>query len=298
VYTPAPERLHLQFGRKGNHYVRNFTEEIARTAAPTIAQNESIHTKREVRDAREARVLSKRLGYPAERELTRMIHSGGLYNSPVTAEDVHRATHIYGKDIAALKGKSVQQKPLIIKVEYIAKMVKQHQTMHADLMFIDNLPFVVSVLEPLGLTITSPLASKSEAVLTQEMFNHLNVTKSQQFIVSTIRFDGERGVTASTYALQEQGYKLDIAGPDQHVPVIERKIRLIKERVRAILHSLPFTLPTSLLRYIVSNAVMGINMMPSLLRVDQTSPRKAFTGRKCDFKRDLRAAFGDYVQCP
>jgi hypothetical protein len=154
--------------------------------------------------------------------------------------------------------------------------------MHSDLMFIDNLPFLVSVLEPLGLTIASPLASRSEAVLTQEMFNHLNVAKSQQFIVST---------------LQEQGYKLDIAGPGQHVPVVERKLRVLKERGRAILHSLPFILPTSLLRYLVSNAVMGINMMPSLLCVDQTSPREAFTGRKCDFKRDLRAAFGDYVQC-
>jgi hypothetical protein len=176
-------------------------------------------------------------------------------------------------------------------------MAKQHQIMHSDLMFIDNLPFLVSVLEPLGLTIASPLASRSEAVLTQEMFNHLNVAKSQQFIVSTIWFDGEKGVAAATYALQEQGYKLDIAGPGQHVPVVERKLRVLKERGRAILHSLPFILPTSLLRYLVSNAVMGINMMPSLLCVDQTSPREAFTGRKCDFKRDLRAAFGDYVQC-
>jgi hypothetical protein len=38
------------------------------------------------------------------------------------------------------------------------------------------------------------------------------------------------------------GIVLDIAGPGQHVPVVERKIQTIKERVRAHENSLPYVI--------------------------------------------------------
>jgi hypothetical protein len=81
------------------------------------------------------------------------------------------------------------------------------------------------------------------------------------------------------------------SGAAQHVPAIENKIRQIKERVRAVLNTLPFTLPGT--RILCSEMS---NMMPCHSRVDSISPREAFTGRKIDYKLDLRAAFGDYIQ--
>ena len=38
-------------------------------------------------------------------------------------------------------------------------------------------------------------------------------------------------------------------GPDQHVPIIERTIRVVKERIRSILHSLPYNLPTNIILF-------------------------------------------------
>ena len=39
-----------------------------------------------------------------------------------------------------------------------------------------------------------------------------------------------------------------------------------------------------------------LNMQPSRVSVDRTSPLEQFSGRKIDAARDLRVQFGDYVQ--
>ncbi len=81
-----------------------------------------------------------------------------------------------------------------------------------------------------------------------------------------------------------------------HVPVIENKIRQIKERLRAVLNSLPYKLPLPLLKWAVPYVVTRLNMVPSGTRVDSTSPRELYLGRKINAARDLRVSFGAYVQ--
>jgi hypothetical protein len=84
--------------------------------------------------------------------------------------------------------------------------------------------------------------------------------------------------------LNEVGIVINPSGPAQHAPVIERKNRVVKERVRAIIHSLPFQLPPSLTKYAVNFAVARVNSGPSHLRVDAISPREAFLKRKLNSK--------------
>ena len=87
------------------------------------------------------------------------------------------------------------------------------------------------------------------------------------------------------------------AGAGDHVPIVERKIRTVKERMRAYLQSIPYTLMFSLLRYLVQSCVTMINLLPDGQREDPTSPYELFTGLKVDFKRQLRISFGDYAEC-
>ena len=47
-----------------------------------------------------------------------------------------------------------------------------------------------------------------------------------------LRTDGEGALGAMRDELSGLGIVLDISGPGQHVPVIERKIQTVKERVR------------------------------------------------------------------
>ena len=80
------------------------------------------------------------------------------------------------------------------------------------------------------------------------------------------------------------------------LPVIERKIRELKERARAILATLPFKLATTLLVHLINFVVAHINLMPHLVGIINLSPVEAFRGRKIDFNKDLRVGFGEYCE--
>jgi hypothetical protein len=79
---------------------------------------------------------------------------------------------------------------------------------------------------------------------------------------------------------------------------VDRHIHLIKDRVRSIIHSLPFSLPRKLLPWTVYFAVSRINLLNhSFYTACEPSPRELFSGRKTDFYRDLRASFAEYCEC-
>jgi hypothetical protein len=134
------------------------------------------------------------------------------------------------------------------------------------------------------------IQSKSTAVFKVALEKQLAAYVNAKFNRTAILDDGEGAVFTMTDYLQS------IGATGQHVPVIENKIRQIKECVRAFLNTLLFNLPTTVTKHLVSPVVSSLNMMPCGTRVDKISPREEFSGRKIDYKRDLKVAFGDYVQ--
>ena len=81
---------------------------------------------------------------------------------------------------------------------------------------------------------------------------------------------------------------LDVAGPGQHVPVVERKIQKIEERVRAHENSLPYVMTRLMLMICVLICESQLNLQSSSMSVDRTSLLEHFTGRKINAARDLR----------
>ena len=79
----------------------------------TVSQNRSHFTCREVQGADAARKLYKQVGWPSHARFLSYLQQGLIRNSPVTLDDAHRAWHIYGPDIAYLKGKTTQRSPLL-----------------------------------------------------------------------------------------------------------------------------------------------------------------------------------------
>ena len=85
----------------------------------TVDQNEELFTKREVGDARRARDLSRRMGYPSLQHLIKMVKR--MENSPVTIHDVYRAAKIWGPEVAYIKGTTRNVKTPHIPVEHIPR---------------------------------------------------------------------------------------------------------------------------------------------------------------------------------
>jgi hypothetical protein len=162
-----------------------------------------------------------------------------------------------------------------------------------DLLFVDNNPYLITVSTPLNLILVSDLNGKrTKEVLSEFILRHVNEYKSEGFSVDLVYCDREGGIMASKDLLGENGVVLNLSSAGQHVPIIERNIRTVKERIRAIISTMPYTF----IPYLVDFVVMRLNSLPKSTMTGKTSPRKLFTGSKIDYKRDLKFGFGDYAQ--
>ena len=266
-------------------------------AVQTVQENERRFSKRDVEAAKAARELSKRLGYPAKADLQRMLTQGVLNNSPVSARDVERAHEIYGPEVAVQKGKTRLGKPTAVPTVPLPKYVFVELDMFVDIMHVEGERFLLSVTLPLGLLMVAPIADKTIGTLRAVLNTQLREYKGREFMVNTLWCDNEGAIAALRGDLQEAGIRLETASANKHVPAIEVRIKIVKERCRAILNTLPFLLPRSKLKNLVNYAVSRINLVPTpTLRRDGVSPRESFMGRRADTKIDARIAFGTYVQ--
>jgi hypothetical protein len=123
------------------------------------------------------------------------------------------------------------------------------------------------------------IQSKSTVAVKVALDKQLAAYTNAKFIITAIRTDGEGTVVAMTDYLHSTGIMGNPTVAGHHIPVIENKIRQVKERIRAIINSLPFNLLASMMKHLVARAISSLNMMQGT-RVDNISPREAFTGRK------------------
>jgi hypothetical protein len=71
-------------------------------------------------------------------------------------------------------------------------------------------------------------------------------------VIENILTDGDSAIMlAIVDELSTLGIRVEVSGSGQHVPLVENKIRRIKERVRAQVTTLPYMLPKFLMRWLV-----------------------------------------------
>jgi hypothetical protein len=140
---------------------------------------------------------------------------------------------------------------------------------------------------------------KSFSNLSKVVSDHLSLYRSEGYDVNSVSTDNEPAMMALRHVIQGAGARHVTGGvKSNNLAKIDRHIRLIKDRVRSILHSLPYSLPRKLIPWAVYFAVSRINLLNhSFYKAHQPSPRELFSGKKVDFKRDLRISFGEYVEC-
>jgi len=117
------------------------------------------------------------------------------------------------------------------------------------------------------------------------------------FQVVFIKGDGE---FAPLQALMDTVYgapQLNLASAKEHVPEPERKIRVIKERVRAIIYSIPFNaLPARMLIHAVLFVAKQLNLFPVKGGLSsRLSPKQIMSGEVVNYKF-CSMGFGRYCQ--
>ena len=110
-------------------------------------ENSAWYTKRQVQKAREARNLYQMMMFPSVADFKSAIKFNYIEDCPITVEDIEAAEKIFGKDIHALKGKTVRKAPYQVKVNTIEvpqEVLELHKNvvLGIDFFFVNGLVFL------------------------------------------------------------------------------------------------------------------------------------------------------------
>ena len=90
-------------------------------------------------------------------------------------------------------------------------------------------------------------------------------------------------------------FQLDIGGAAEAIPVVETKIRRVKERMRAVYNTLPYKIDLLMMTWLTRYAALRLNREISSNSKDGLTARERLYGRRND-KNWVRHGYGDYVQ--
>jgi hypothetical protein len=118
------------------------------------------------------------------------------------------------------------------------------------------------------------------------------------FHITAVHADGEFAPLKTLIEAMSGGPMFNLASANEHVPEIERRIWVVKERCQATRHSLPFhTIPKLMTIHIVLNVVELLNLFPTKGGVSDTiSPKTIMSGEALDYKKHLSLQLGQYCQ--
>ena len=262
------------------------TMAIAKLASKDLAKR--LSSKEQLQRAAEAHQLRMMLGFPSVQHFQRVIFNAAIMNADTTTNDVQRAADIYGKTAAEILGRETwSQKPKFHDQQVIAAV--ETQDMFADVAFIRRIPYLIGVVNPLGLVMATQIKHTSD-IVAQRLMEWRSTLVQHGITIREIHFDAEGA----------KGAFLSLPGivpyaPGQHVGPIERKIRVIKERYRILKNHMKIPMSDNLVPHAINWIINTINMIPPSASPNAPSAFEFMHERKLSVNRDLTAVFGDIV---
>jgi hypothetical protein len=239
----------------------------------TIAGNKELYSTRDIAGAERARNELRQLDFPSIQTYLKMSQRNSIVGSRVTPDDVRRMVRIYGPDIASLKGKTKRVTQAEVSADRsLHFVVPTGITIHLDVMFVQGLPFLIGVAMPLSYILCALLKGRSYSVVKDMLFGFVGRLKAYGFVVKTIFCDGDGAVVQMKGDLAREGIDLNPTSRE-HVPVVENRIKTVKEKVRGLIAILRFVLSLTFLVYAM------VNKAPSETMSEFIAPITALTGR-------------------
>ncbi len=259
-------------------------------------------TEHQVASADLARNLQAGLVYPSVPDLKWIVKANMLKDSPVTSQDVDVVLIIWGPSVALLKGKTVRHKPPFV-MEDVIEVPKEIRQLHKRVtltiytFFANGVPYFVTFsLRICFLSVMHLQNWKIETIFNAVKAMH-NYYLQRGFLIVFIKGDGKFKPMGGMMSEMYGDPKLNLSSANEHVPEIERKILVIKERVRAVVYSLPVN---ALPAVVLVNAVLFVTKQLNLFPVKgwistQFSPKQIMTGKVVHYKF-CSVPFGQYCQ--
>jgi hypothetical protein len=157
-----------------------------------------------------------------------VIHSNQIKDCPVIVQDVDAAIKIWGKNIAALNGKTTRSKMNPMAKDYVkvpAELLKLHKEVFltTDIFFVNKIPFFLTLSHKICFTVVNQLADRT--VL--QFFKAFK--EMYQYYITTVHADGEFEIIKPLIESMPGGPLVNLASANEHVPKIELRIGVAKE---------------------------------------------------------------------
>ena len=154
--------------------------------------------------------------------------------------DVTNATKIFGRDIGGIKGKNAQQKPVRVETELVhipQDFHKLHKfvALMADVMFLNGVAFLSTFSRNISLMTTEYLPSRTVGQLADAITKVIKLYRRGGFIVRVVLMDMEFEKVAD----QVDKVEVNTTAAREQVPEKEQRHRVIKERARGLIASMP-----------------------------------------------------------
>ncbi len=122
----------------------------------------------------------------------------------------------------------------------------------------------------------------------------IDFTETEERLVHTILADNE--FEAVREEMEEYGIRVNITAKQENVPEVERQNRVIKERARAIIQTLPYTeIPKKIRIGLIQYVVFWLNSIPKAGQ--DYSPRDIIFGeQKLNYDTVCQIPSGAYAQ--
>jgi hypothetical protein len=227
----------------------------------TVSENKEVFTKRQIKGVELARILYKTLSYPSMKELKWLIRSNQIKDCPVTVQDIYVALKIWGKNIAALKSKTTRRKIILVARYYVKiplELIKLHKEvfLSIDIFFVNKNPFFLTLSRNITFTAINHLADRTVPQIFKAFKDIYHYYLQRGFHITVVHTEGEFTPLKPLIESIPGIPVVNLASASEHVPKIERRIWVVKERCRATRHSLPFErIPKITTLHIVLNVV-------------------------------------------
>jgi len=237
----------------------------------TVAGNMKLFTKQQIESALKSRHLYEALGYPSNADFETVLRAGGIGGCTLTADHAKVAYKIWGNSVPRLKGSTVREsgrRKLQSLVKVPRELIQLQQKVciaGIDIFFVNGHIFFMTHSRMLCFTTVTHLINHKVVEVWATMHKIYQMYMLCGFHIVEIAGDrdGEFAWIADQVAFLPTNPMLNLAAASEHVGLIERNIRFLKEKTRSIHHSLPFECaPALMLICMVLHTMQFMNSFP------------------------------------
>jgi hypothetical protein len=162
-----------------------------------------------------------------------VIQSNQIKYCPVTVQHINVAQQIWGKNIAALKDNTTRSKSILVARDYVKvpmDLMKLHKEVFLTtyIFFVNKVHLFLTLSRKICFTTVNHLADRTVPHIFKAFKEMYQYYLQRGFHIKTVHADGSFAPLKPLIESMPGGLMVNLASANEHVPKIERRIRVVK----------------------------------------------------------------------